>query len=234
MRIFLTIVLILFIFLTCYSQSKSDSIYLGTVNGVSKKVFSKKFNDKYQKRTDTLLGIDGLIKSSYPIEIRFYEDPDAMAVKSCTILYFDSILKIKKTVINYNGWEEKFTPVFRRQIEENSLDSLFRNLVSQGIFSLSRPKNLAYYDTTKKALIKNNVRRLRLFVGILHPTSFTIQYKVDDVFNSIYFDGGDLGYSKYYYDDQFLKRLVELTKLLAGYPTHIQKAKTPPSKTPPQ
>ncbi len=233
MRIFLTIVLILFIFLTSYSQSKSDSIYLGTVNGISKKAFSKKFDDKYQKWTDSILKIDGILESSYPIEIRFYERPAAMAVESCTILYFDSITKIKRTVINYNGWEEKFTPVFRKQIEENDLDSIFENIIRQGIFSLTEVKNWRFMkDTTKKVFINKSIQQYELPVGIMHPTSFLIQYKIGDIYNSVGFDGWALGYSKYYYDDQLLKRFVEITNLLSGNPTHTRKATTSPLKIP--
>ena len=79
-------------------------------------------------------------------------------------------------------------------------------------------------------MIKNKIQKFKLFVGVLHATSFEIQYKVGQVFSSVSFDGEDLAYSKYCYDDQFLKKLLELTKLLKGNPRHIQKTTLPPSK----
>jgi hypothetical protein len=172
-----------------FSQKISNdySIYVGRVTGLSKNEFIKQY-DEYNKRKDSLLNLEPLFKSKYPIEIRLYESPSLMAVETCTILFFDSTFhKIRMSKI-YNGWEEEFQTKDYFRLDSIRADSTFYELVRNGIFALNEYSQ-DYIEV--KVLTKNGFELSKPFCGSTDGCSYYIKIKVYDIYKNIYHTTND-------------------------------------------
>ncbi len=172
-----------------YSQKiTSDySIYVGRITGSSKTVFLKQY-DEYDKKIDSLLQLEPLFKSKYPIEIRLYEKPSAMAIQTCTILFFDTVFHKKRISKIYNGWEKTFTSKDYFRLDDVRADSTFYELVRNGIFALDEYSQ--NYDDVK-VLTKNGFELSKPLCGSTDGCTYEIKIKLYDIYKNIYHSTND-------------------------------------------
>ena len=163
------------------------SIYVGKVKGITKTEFIKKC-DKYDKWNDSLLNLEPLYESIYPIEIRLYENRSAMAIRTCTILYFDSSFhKIRVSKI-YSRWLLEFEGKDDFSLDSIRADSTFYELVKNGIFSLNEYSE-KYNDA--QVLTKNGLILSQPFCVSTDGCSYKIQIKLNNIYKSILHDTDD-------------------------------------------
>jgi hypothetical protein len=211
LRIFIVIVLTSLISY-CYSQAISDGIYVGTVTGQPKAEFFK--TNSTLART---IGLPDIVESKSKIEIRLYETYFLAGLTYCTTLYFDTTLKINRTKYWKYYDSTKYQPKETNPLYSIIPSKAFSALIANGVFSLpnkdvdeilkeSRPK-----DFSEKGLTDANL------IFIADGVGYTIEYKVDNIYNRIKFNNPDT-YFKSYPDNQLFRRQYEITTALgAGF-----------------
>lgn len=213
---------ILFLLLTviCYSQNVKDySIYVGKVAGVTKNEFISALDGRAIRR-DSALELSNLTDSKNLIEIRLYEIPAAMAVQTCTILYFDSSFHVKRVTKVFHDWEKKYNAQARNSVENIKADSAFYEIVKNGIFSL--PK----YDTydgegtilTTRGFVKNVA-----LCGVTDGLDYLIQIKLQDVYKTINFSSREAVQLKCYPDNDVIRRKKNIVEQLEANIRFVKK-----------
>jgi len=204
----------------CYSQNVKDySIYVGKVVGLAKNEFLSTL-DEYDLRRDSTLQLNILTDSKNLIEIRLYERPSAMAVETCTLLYFDSNFHVRRVTKIFNDWEKNFSAKAGKPIENIKADSAFYDLVKNGIFNL--PKYSSYDSEgtilTAKGFIKNGA-----LCGVTDGVSYIIHIKLQDVYKTIYFSSMDEVQLKCFPDNDVIRRKKNIVEQLEANIRFVKK-----------
>ena len=219
-----------------------SSIYLGSIVGMDAAAYSKE-----NTSNDTMFGLKPITESNYLVEIRFYTSPEAgyftspsfTSERYCTILYYDSSLKITRIMRQYHYdtiTNKTSDPINKTITVKASADSILNKLVENGIFSLAatdkKDSTVATKDASKtdlrghyenifkgyhipnvKELTKNGLKDGTYFGPISHPTTFVLKYKVGDIYNTIYMSNPDT-YFRHNPDHQIYRRNYEIASLL--------------------
>ena len=192
------------------------------------------------KYEDTVFGLDPITKSDNILEIRFYNLPSESSVSWCTILYYDSTLKMRriKHQIAYDTLSHITSQFNQQEIVNGNADSILNKLVENGVFSLGssvnhdslvkkeieRFKKLAlssyikedlkrYYIPNVKELTKHGLKDGSYTALVNDGISFRLEFKVGKTFNSI-FIGNPVAYFKHNPDQQTYRRKYEIGSLM--------------------
>jgi hypothetical protein len=195
-------------------QKDFEPIYIGSLTGKSLEQFSKE-----ESRLSGKLGLKEITDSKNKIEIRLYGGSSLSRLFSCTILYFDTTFKISKI----NGIEipdfTNFSSRVEYHLEEmNTIDStkvqmIFEKLVANGIFSLpEKSKNEIFEEYNPKMLTSKGLTKAHTLL-INDGGGYTLEYKVDNLFNRIRFSNPH-DYSEFYPDNQIFRRQAAIVTAL--------------------
>lgn len=204
----------------CYSQSAKDySIYVGKVEGVTKTQFIDAVSEG-DIWSDSLLQLVSIVKSNYPIEIRLYENVSAMAVASCTTLFYDTAFHVTRILKAYNGWEKEYNAKAYYPLENINADTAFNEMVKNGIFSLPE---FGTYDSSRKVLTPQGFIKNGALCGVTDGFIYTIQVKVHDVYKMIYFSSNDKAQLRCYPDNDIIRRKMNVVNQLKPNAIFVKK-----------
>ncbi len=167
----------------------TTALYIGDVDGVSAKEYKKL--RKYLKDDDKLLGLKDLTESKYEIEVRLYEEPDgARLVKDyyCTQLFLDTIIKLDRKLGLKHFMKDSLKRIIvdTNPISFSSADSIFIAFASNNVFSIQARK---YFPYNEAILINSKLINTKLVgFGCPHCKTYIFEYKIGNVFNSIYLE----------------------------------------------
>jgi hypothetical protein len=195
-----------------YSQVTGDNIYIGAVTGQSKSAFIKS-----KSTLAKTIGLTEITESRNKIEIRLYETYFLAGLTYCTTLYFDTTFK----VIRSKYWQYYDSTKYQPK-ETNPLNAIipakaFSVLITNGIFSLPNKKwNEALKESNPKEFRKKGLADAD-FLVVADGVGYTIEYKIDSLYNCIKFSNPET-YFKVYPDNQLFRRQYEIIKAIgAGF-----------------
>ncbi|MCU0351907.1 MAG: hypothetical protein MUF43_13935 [Flavobacterium sp.] len=163
------------------------------------------------------IGITDITESRNKIEIRLYETYFLAGLTYCTTLYLDTTFKVNRTKYWRYYDSKKYQPKEINTIDVIVPSKVFSVLITNGIFSLPNKKwNETLSESKPKELTQNGLTDVN-FLVIADGVGYTIEFKVDSIFNRISFSNADT-YFKAYPDNQLFRRQYEIIKALgAGF-----------------
>jgi hypothetical protein len=169
---------------------KRDSgIYLGTVLGESAELFTMG-ESSYR---DSIYELEPITHSKYPVEIRFFRFSAWSDTGYCILLYYDSVFhltKIKNFPVHQpvkNG--RRASRLVNSSIPTlNAPDSIFANLLENGIFSLPLIDTNSLNDLHPLELRNGRLKKTDVYIPFIQfdGLQYSLEYKVDTFFRRIY------------------------------------------------
>lgn len=201
----------------CFAQTQPNSTFIGHVIGVPKDSFENSNNN-----INPELKLQPLEMSLYPIELRLYETDFPIGWTYCTIIYFDSTFKrkcVRRRSIFADDTAQVENVGFSKKIK---VDSLFNILINNGIFSLQDqslepytlgkyPKNYIPVELKRNGHLEK-INPIKVSDGVY----YVLEFKVGNLFNSFSTFNNPKAFSKYYRDNQTLKRQSEITEAIVS------------------
>lgn len=205
-----TIIILLTSFFNAVAQTKNFEIYVGKVEGVSKGTFIQQ-QDFLSLMLDSTLKMRTITESIYPVEIRLYEKPSAMAVETCTILFFDSSFQVKRFSRVFDGWEKKNYERAHFPLEKIKADSAFSVVIENGIFTLQVNDEI---DSVRRVLTDSGFTKINILCGVSDGSNYLIQFKVNNLFRNIRYSDMEGTQLRCYPDNQMIRRKTNIVAVL--------------------
>lgn len=193
------------------ANSDLPSIYLGKVIGLSSDKYDSINHKKYLE-----FGLPKLTNSTYQIEIRFFNEGGigSLGFRHCTILYFDTTFKIKRSVLKLKNNKSFFG---NEQVLFNA-DSIYDKLIENAVFSLNQFDGKRYFKDTAQKLTPYGFNNVPFYTGgFTDGEWYELDFKVGDTYNSIFMDNPK-SMLELNPDNQLMRRYNEIRKIfLIGY-----------------
>ena len=206
----------------CYAQEKVGfKIYVGKVNGVNSDSLLTEWSFYQKLGYDRYLELQDITKSGFPIEVRIYERSSLKGFVICSRIYYDepknTFAQSLHSTLKYSMLKEKEKYELRTIVKHINADSVFNELVRNGIFSLpAETYDDMPLDSTRMILTPKGLEIAKRQWGSTDGSSYIIIWKVGHQYNLKYFSTQEETELENYPGMDFIKRKKNIVNLLTS------------------
>lgn len=190
------------------AETDSNHIYIGHVTRETADTYLKIALQDYGSFFQT-----GIEKSPYPIEVRVYPSGNHYSAGDYTVIYLDTVFKLKSVINVYTDDGKKLQPKERHHPDAEAATT-FKILIENGIFSIPALDNEALLaEFTPLFLTQQGLKKAYIVKDISRSVEYIITWKVGRFFGQYLFKDPGV-FNRAYPDNPTFKRQAEIVYAL--------------------